>query len=182
MSSKRRTDRIVKTFLFCPKESCIDTFESEEKLESHILIDQHTTKESSLRTNDKVKLMLFEKMKDMNTGTIIQQPTTTTTTAGLSIPRHAKPFTIQGWALRKRKPYKPIDKDVKAFIKAIFEEEKSYGCIYRLYEFQKESNFYYIQGRKIKAEEYVNRIRTARNPDLTKKFNTNQYLTQSQVE
>ena len=42
--------------------------------------------------------------------------------------------------------------------------------------------FYHIQGRKIPVEEYVQRIRTARNPDSTKRFNTNQYLTPNQVD
>jgi hypothetical protein len=44
-----------------------------------------------------------------------------------------------------------------------------------------QSVFYYIQGRKVSVDEYVTRIRTARNPDLTKRFNTSQYLTHSQV-
>jgi hypothetical protein len=135
-SSRKRTDRTIKTLLFCPNESCIEVFESEEELDHHIIIDQHTTKESSLRTNDKVKLMLFEKMKNINAPTIISQSTTTTNSL-ISIPRHYKPFAIQGWALRKRKPSKPIDKDIKEFIKSIFEEEKIYGRSCNFFLFKK---------------------------------------------
>ncbi|CAF5170831.1 unnamed protein product [Rotaria magnacalcarata] len=36
-------------------------------------------------------------------------------------------LNTQGWALRIRKPSKPINKEVKAFIKSIVEEEKVYG-------------------------------------------------------
>jgi hypothetical protein len=42
--------------------------------------------------------------------------------------------------------------------------------------------FYHIQGRKIPVDEYIHRIRTARNPDSTKRFNTTQYLTPNQVD
>lgn len=36
-------------------------------------------------------------------------------------------------------------------------------------------------GRKITIDEYVSRIRKARNPDSTKRFKTSQYLTYNQV-
>ena len=125
---KKRTDRTIKSFLFCPNESCICTFESEEELHDHVLIDQHISTESSLRTNDKVKVMLFEKMKSIHTSPIIHQ-SITTTNLFTTLPRHSKPFLTQGWALRKRKPAKPIDKDVKEYIRLLFEEEKSFGTL-----------------------------------------------------
>lgn len=112
--------------MFCPHESCICTFESQDELQDHVLIDQHTTTESSLRTNDRIKVMLFEKMKNMDTSPIISQSITTTSTL-TSVPRHSKPFLTEGWALRKRKPAKPIDKDVKEFIRSVYEQEKSFG-------------------------------------------------------
>ncbi|CAM4804903.1 unnamed protein product [Rotaria magnacalcarata] len=72
-------------------------------------------------------------------------------------------LNTQGWALRIRKPSKPINKEVKAFIKSIVEEEKVYG-------------------RKIPIEEIVTRIRTTRSSDGVKKGIPAQYLTHSQVQ
>jgi hypothetical protein len=126
MSSTKRSDRTLKTFLFCPNELCINTFESEEEFDLHVLADQHTTNESSLRTNDKVKIMLFEKTKNINTSPIVSQPAAIKNSS-TNIPRHYKSFAVEGWALRKRKKFKPIDKNVKEFIKSIFDEEKAYG-------------------------------------------------------
>ncbi|CAF4890567.1 unnamed protein product [Rotaria sp. Silwood1] len=160
--SSNGSDRTLKTFLFCPNELCIKTFESEEELDLHLLADQYTTKESSLRTNDKVKIMLFEKKKNVNISPIVSPPTAINNSS-TNIPRHYKSFAVEGWALRKRKKIKPIDKNVKEFIKFIYDEEKHYG-------------------RKIPVDEYVHRIRTARNPDSTKRFKTTQYLTPNQVK
>ena len=63
--------------------------------------------------------MLFEKMKNMNNSPIVSQPITTAIHSLLFLVITNK-FATQGWALRKRKPSTPIDKDVKAFIKSIF--------------------------------------------------------------
>ncbi|CAF1458184.1 unnamed protein product [Adineta steineri] len=161
-TNKKRTDRMLKTFVFCPTECCTDTFESEEELNVHILLNQHTIKKSSYRTKDIAKLMLFEKIKNDSTSSLIL-PSTSPTTSSTHIPRHYKVFSVQGWALRTRKKVKPIDKSVKEFIKTIFEEEKLYG-------------------RKTPNEEYLTRIRTARNTDGTKKFNPKQYLTCTQIQ
>ncbi|CAF4154958.1 unnamed protein product, partial [Rotaria sordida] len=163
-SSSTRTDRMFKKVIFCPNESCIDTFEQEDDLNVHILLNQHTTKDSNLRLQDKAKLILFEKMKNENISSSSIQSTTTITAATttlLDIPRHYKMFQTQGWALRTKKPSRPIDKNVKAFVKLIFEQEKLYG-------------------RKTPTEEYVTRIRTARNSDGSKTFKTTQYLTYKQ--
>ncbi|CAF4613272.1 unnamed protein product [Rotaria socialis] len=162
ITKTKRSDRMFKTLVFCPNESCIDTFEKEEDLNVHILLNQHTIKRSSFRSTDKAKLMLFEKIKNDSTSPSTLQSTATTTVL-TNIPRHYKVFAMQGWALRARKPAKSIDKAVKEFIKSIFEEEKIYG-------------------RKTPVEEYVTRIRTARNNDGTKKFNPSQYLTYNQVQ
>jgi len=132
-TNSKRTDRMFKKIIFCPNESCINTFESEDDLNVHILLNQHTTKESSLRLQDKTKLMLFERLKNNNMSSSTLQPTATTATTNTSsidVPRHTKFFQAQGWALRIRKPCKPIHKDVKEFIKSIFEQEKVYGKIY----------------------------------------------------
>ena len=73
------------------------------------------------------KLMLFEKIKSVNTTLLAPIPPTTIQDVPTYLPRRYKLFHTQGWALRTRKPAKPIDKDVKEFIKSIFEEEKIYG-------------------------------------------------------
>lgn len=122
----KRNDRMFKTFLFCPIDSCINTFECEEDLDIHIVLNQHTTKENSLRSNDKAKLMLFEKTKDIQTSSANFR-SIITTTATTSISRHYQLFQKSGWALRIRKPYKRIDEDVKAYLKLVFQEEKVYG-------------------------------------------------------
>lgn len=67
-----------------------------------------------------------------------------------------------GWALRTHKPPRRIEKVVKDYIEKIYEEEKLYG-------------------RKITPDEYVRRIRTARNTNGSKMFSPSQYLTVSQV-
>ena len=122
-----RTDRSYKSFFFCPNESCINTFESEDELNAHILIDQHTTKESSLRTTDQAKLILFERIRGVNNSSVLHSTATATANTPSHLPRHYKYFTTHGWALRFRKPAKPIDKAVKEFIIAIFEEERTQG-------------------------------------------------------
>ena len=65
-TKSKRTDRMFKKIIFCLNESCINTFESEDDLNVHILLNQHTTKDSSLRLEDKAKLLLFEKLKNNN--------------------------------------------------------------------------------------------------------------------
>lgn len=130
-STTNRNDRIFKTFFFCPNESCINTFELEEDLVTHIALNEHTTKESSLRSKDRAKLMLFEKTKDNQTLSTSFSSTTATTTATTSLPRHYKVFQKEGWALRLRKPYRRIDENVKTYIKLVFQEEKVYGKQYR---------------------------------------------------
>ena len=126
-ATTQRDDRMFKTFFFCPNESCISTFESEEDLDTHIALDQHTTKEGSLRSKDRAKLILLEKTKDNQTSSMSFSSTLATTTTTTSIPRHYKVFQKDGWALRLRKPYRRIDENVKAYLKLIFEEEKIYG-------------------------------------------------------
>ena len=121
---------MFKSFIFCPYEFCIDTFESEESLNTHILLARHTTKENCLRSKDKAKLILFEKIKNVDGSFFSSFRPTSTTISPILIPRHYKIFTEEGWALRTRKPYKPIDKAVKAYIKSIFEEEKLYGNLF----------------------------------------------------
>lgn len=117
---------MFKTFVFCPIEPSINTFECEEDLDTHIALNQHTTKENSLRSNDRAKLILFEKTKDIQTLSESFRSTTTATTTA-SISRHFKLFQKAGWALRIRKPYKRIDQDVKAYLKLVFQEEQIYG-------------------------------------------------------
>jgi hypothetical protein len=128
---------MFKTFIFCQTDCCTDTFESEEDLNMHILLDQHTIKKSSFRTVDKAKLMLFEKIKTDNASSSILQTTTTTSinTPLTRSPRYYEVFNSPGWALRIRKPVKRIDKAIKEFLKSIFEEEKLYGKIYRITKF-----------------------------------------------
>ena len=91
--------------------------------------------------------------------------------------------TIKRWALHVRKPSKPIDKEVKTFVKPIFNEEKKTGEIMTIKTIWK--SFIYpaesIQGRKTSIEEYIRSIRTARKPDESKRFVPFQYLTHSQV-
>ena len=129
-----RSNRMYKSFFFCLSESCIDTFEFEEDLHMHILLNQHTTKESCVRSNDKAKMALFEKIKNDHVSSSTFQPPTTAVVPN-RIPRHFKIFTTSGWALRTRKPWKQIDKLVKAFVKSIFDEEKVYGKTHRTASF-----------------------------------------------
>lgn len=129
-TTTRRNDRMFKPFIFCPNGSCINTFESEEDLENHISLNQHTTKDSCLRSKDRVKLMLFDKLRNDQTSSLSLRPVSVTT-ASTYIPRHYKLFEKEGWALRVRKPSKRIDDNVKVYIKLIFEEEQMYGKEYQ---------------------------------------------------
>ena len=83
-------------------------------------------------------------------------------TSSISPPRHFHWFQQNGWALRVRKPNNRIDASVKQFIRQTYEEEKMYG-------------------RKIPVEDYVKRIRMARDSNGAKMFTTDKYLTASQV-
>lgn len=96
----------------------------------HILLNQHTTRESCLQSKDKAKVALFEKVKNDYASSSTFQPPTNAIVPN-RIPRHFQIFTTSGWALRTRKPWKQIDKLVKAFVKSIFEEEKVYGEIHQ---------------------------------------------------
>jgi hypothetical protein len=77
-------------------------------------------------------------------------------------PKYFSLFEQMGWALRTHKPSHRISKEIKDFIKQMLEEES-------------------VNGRKNTPEEYVQRIRLARNSDGTKMFSPSQYLTVSQV-
>ena len=73
---------------------------------------------------------------------------------------------------------------LKLSLSQFFEEEKTYGMSYKFSFVQKKKSacvLYYIQGRKIPIDEYVTRIRTARNADSSKPLKTTQYLTHNQV-
>ena len=126
-----RSNRTYRSFFFCLNESCANTFECEEDLHMHILLNQHTTKESCLRSKNEAKLALFEKVKNDYASSSTFQPPTTAIVPN-RIPCHFQIFTTSGCALRTRKPWKQIDKTVKAFVKSIFEVEKVYGEIYQI--------------------------------------------------
>ena len=79
-----------------------------------------------------------------------------------SIPKKFSVFNQHGWALRVHKPSFRIDQRMKDYIQRIHHKELS-------------------NGRKIPPEEYVLRIRAARNLDGSKLFLPSQYLTILQV-
>ena len=88
--------------------------------------------------------------------------TTTTSYSSVHLPKHFSLCEQMGWALRNHKPPRRIEKLVKDYIEKICQEEKTYG-------------------RKIPPEEYVRRIRSARNSNGSKMFSPSQYLTTSPV-
>ena len=124
--TRKRSDRLLKSFFFCPNEFFIDTFESEEELSIHLLSDQHTTKETSLRSNDKTKMILFDKIRN-DSMSLSTSSKITSISISNEVPRRYQFFTTQGWALRKRKPSTAIDRQVKALVKSIFDEERKSG-------------------------------------------------------
>lgn len=124
-SRKKRSDRILNCVYFCPNESCVSTFESEQELNLHLSLDQHTSQKSSLRLDDQAKILLFEKVRNENVSAAL--PRTSLTSTATELPRHYRFFTKEGWAIRTRKPWKAIDIDVKAFVKLIFDEERRTG-------------------------------------------------------
>lgn len=86
-----------------------------------------------------------------------------TTSQNISkIPKNFECFRQAGWALRVHKPPKRVSQMMKDFIGQIHGEEK-------------------FNGRKFPPEEYVRRIRSARDASGKKLFFPNQYLTAAQV-
>lgn len=61
LANKRRSDRQYQTFFFCPDDSCIESFNDEDTLNSHVSTGAHTTKESRVSSNDTARILLFDK-------------------------------------------------------------------------------------------------------------------------
>ncbi|CAF1280023.1 unnamed protein product [Rotaria sordida] len=159
---KKRTDRKHMSFFFCSNDSCSESFQSEDDLITHESIGQHTTKDNHFSANDAAKILLFDKMRASNPAIHSVINTTTTSNSPIHLPKNFSLFENTGWASRTHKPSHRIDKAVKEYIQKIYEEEK-------------------VNGQKLDPEEYVRRIRSARNLDETKLFTPSQYLTVSQV-
>jgi hypothetical protein len=166
-----RRDRQMTSFYFCSQESCVLTFNSEDELTSHISSGSHLTIDDRLNVYDRAKVQLFDKLRDTRASTSRNVDTLSSADTTASVPsqslflRSAKTrgiFNTEGWALKVQKPRRSSDPLIKAFIKSVIEEEKLYGT-------------------KFLEKEYVRRIRTSRNDDGSKMFQTDQYLTASQV-
>ena len=89
-------------------------------------------------------------------------PAATTSQQSGEIPKNFEFFRQAGWALRVHKPPTRVSQLMKDFIGEIYREEK-------------------VNGRKISPDEYVRRIRSARDTCGDKLFLPCQYLTVAQV-
>ena len=111
---------------------------------------QHLTADEKMTGHDIAKIQLFDKLHEINLSTSKTQTVTTTSSSAISklfdqlkASSTIKYFTTEGWALKVQKPRRPIDKNVKLFIKTIMDEEKLYSV-------------------KFTEKDFVRRIRTAR--------------------
>jgi hypothetical protein len=163
-----RIDRKMNSFYFCSEHTCISSFKDEADLYDHIALGQHMTIDNKMNAHDIVKIQLYDKLRDIDLSTISIQPVTTSSSTTTQLPRQLnvlktmRYFSTEGWALKVQKPRRPIDQDIKSFIKSIMNEEKLYSV-------------------KFSEKDFVRRIRTARHKDGTKMFSPDQYLTSSQV-
>jgi hypothetical protein len=61
LTSKRRSDRQYQKFFFCPDDSCIESFNDEDELNTHVASSTHTNRESRTSSNDSARILLFDK-------------------------------------------------------------------------------------------------------------------------
>ena len=148
--NNEQSDRKIINFYFCPEHSCISTFKDEDELNNHIALGQHLTADEKMTGHDIAKIQLFDKLHEINLSTSKTQTAATTSSSTISklfdqlkASSTIKYFITEGWALEVQKPRRPIDKNVKLFIKTIMDEEKLYSV-------------------KFTEKDFVRRIRTAR--------------------
>jgi hypothetical protein len=164
----RRADRKYHDLSLCSVSGCTAAFESSIELDAHIAANQHHIPRETPRTaNDIARLHLNEVLRSTSvqssreTRTILQQQTNSSN--DLSQSAHYKSFSSSGWALRVRKLSNPMGEPVKNFIEQMWLDSLKTSS-------------------RITAEKVQEQIRTKRDNNGTKLFQTHEYPTVNQIK
>lgn len=147
---------------------CMASFESNSDMESHIAANLRNVPDKQRRTaNDVARMHLTELIR--TTSIDSQQQTTSIFQsqdmlhADLTKSAHYEKFSSAGWGLRIRQHTNPMSENVKNFIEKLWlDSRKSHS--------------------KITPQQIQQEIRTKRNDNGKKLFQTNEYPTLSQIK
>ncbi|VDI54148.1 Hypothetical predicted protein [Mytilus galloprovincialis] len=149
------------SFMFkCPVTGCTKMYMKHHSLEIHLLLGRHEFKLERKSTYDEIKIRWIQLCNDVSTDV----RTTSDISEGASTGIQSSPLTTlsKGWALKKDKKAVRFSSDLKSFLAEMYEHgEKT--------------------GEKVTASDAAVKIRQARLPDGTKRFQVNEYLDSSQI-
>ncbi|CAF2059693.1 unnamed protein product [Rotaria magnacalcarata] len=165
---KQRNDRKHHFLILCPVSDCTASFESNADLESHIAANLHNVPDKQRRTaNDIARLHLTELIR--TTAIDSQQQVTSIFHSqdmlhiDLTKSVHYEKFSSVGWGLRSRKHRNPMSENVKNFMEKLWiDSRKSHS--------------------KLTPQQIQQQIRTKRDDNGEKLFQTNEYPTLSQIK
>ena len=154
--------------LMCPVSDCTETFESSTALDAHIAADLHNVQTNTRRTtNDTARLHLTEIIRKINihgqeqtTGILQSQ---NVSNVELSSSAMYEKFSSSGWALRTRKHTNRMSDKVKDFIEKLWLDSQQMRS-------------------KLTPEQIQQQIRTKRDANGEKLFQTNEYPTLNQIK
>ena len=152
----------------CPVGGCTTTFESNTELESHIAANLHNVPQNQPRTaNDIARLHLTELIRTTSIDAQEQARlifhSQDMSHVDLTNSTHYEKFSSVGWSLRTRKHTNPMSDKVKNFIESLWLDSK--------------------QSRsRLTAQQMQQQIRTKRDQNGEKLFQTHEYPTLSQIK
>jgi hypothetical protein len=147
---------------------CTATFESNTELELHIATNLHQVQQNQPRTaNDIARLHLTELIRTTSIDTQEQARSIfhsqETSYVDLTTSGHYERFSSVGWALRTRKHTNPMSDNVKNFIEKLWLDSQ--------------------QSRsRLTVQQMQQQIRTKRDPNGEKLFQTHEYPTLNQIK
>ena len=124
-SKKEREDRKLCTLYFCPEGDCCESFETNDKLEEHILSGLHSFPKE-LSSMDKIRSPFVGRMKA--TTELHQSSASSTSSESVAQPSGSqimKMFKQQGWALPVRSNFRYSAKQKVLLYKYFVEGEES---------------------------------------------------------
>ena len=166
--NNRRNDRKHHFLILCPVIDCMASFESNSDLDSHIAANLHNIPDKQrLTANDVARMHLTEVIRTTNTD--FQQHATSIfnsqdiSDVDLTKSTHYERLSSAGWGLRTRKHTNPMSENVKNFIEKLWlDARKSHS--------------------KLTPQQIQQQIRTKRDENGEKLFQTNEYPTLSQIK
>jgi hypothetical protein len=145
---------------------CTATFESNIDLDTHIAANQHDILNEIPRTaNDIARVHLTDILRTTTTQSRVEASTILQHqhAGDLSLSAHYESFSSPGWALRTRKLGNPMGEEVKNFVEQMWHESIKTKS-------------------RITPEHILEQIRSKRDNNGAKFFQTHQYPTKNQIK